>query len=171
MDNPTDWHGASPGTEFSVFTTSGQTPENQVFILPRSWSLISFAIEPSIAHPQHLFGMNSITWGWDPDTQTYYKVFKLEPFKAVWVYLENGGTFNVQGFTPLNNSVEVKRRWNLLGPRDTMFFPGGVSILSPVLIYINGKYATARGVFKKGLGHWVNSRGNYIIDFDTLLER
>ena len=151
---------------YVTFRTSDQVREPTLQLnLAGEWNLVSINVDPdpNVAHPKHLFGMDSTAWGWDSEQQIYFRLYEIKPFEGFWIHVPEPGTVEVTGLTP-DPEIEIRHGWNLLGPlNDGTSIPTPSKLRGEVLQYLNGGYESADALHT-GSGYWMFFIADFVHD-------
>ena len=177
-----------------TFTTTDQVAKNITIDLAEDWNLLALDNDPTQRHPKFQFGFPTTTWGWDNESQQYFKLFEAAAFDGFWVHMDQAFLdFVIEGFTPASSIYQATTGWNLFGPldhdsvleRDRSIFRGVVfyydSFADPPIYtkaeeiqiedLIPGDDVVPQGiVLKHQLAHWLFTIEPFEIDFAVLPE-
>jgi formylglycine-generating enzyme required for sulfatase activity len=155
------WVGAHGSVQpFSMFATSSHIPTSALTLdIASGWSLLSTNVEPTQAHPSHLFGLGTVAWGWDASARQYARLFEIKPFEGFWLHrTQADGALPVHGYRPVgpaDTMLRLQAGHNLVGPlNDGYRIRSGQGVRADMWQYVDGEY---RRVYRMnvGLGHWL----------------
>jgi hypothetical protein len=169
----------SEWSEAAWFTVNDQVPASMVvnsedsedaernLPLRNGWNLLSLTVEPTPVHPQHLFGMGTTIWAWDPARQVYDDASAVspQPGYGYWVNIPAAAELPAQidGFSPRFTLVPLTELWNLIGPFVDDIAVASERVKLPMYRYAVGEYEQTERL-RVGYGHWLFSTAEQELD-------
>ncbi|MCI0515496.1 VCBS repeat-containing protein, partial [candidate division KSB1 bacterium] len=163
-----DTDGSPSARSESPFTISaGATKQVQYSFARAGWYLISLPVTPTDNYLSILFPTALGAYGYNPDTQGYVTVTRLEPKKGYWLLIPAATVATISGPALESYTEHYSRGWHLIGatygtnlslqdPDDT---PNGAVIALYGWNAATNSYQTVypagRGVLNEKEGYWL----------------
>jgi hypothetical protein len=146
---------ANQACEYNVAFTQPRCGEVDLPV-SRGWNLVSLPLKDDAASGPLLDQLPpSVTlWGWNSESQTYYKPAALLPKTGYWLYSDTGTVLKLSGEFETLPTAPLLSGWNLIGPLDECPLPDDRRI-SCAWGWENAQYR-APTCFNVPQGYWLH---------------